>query len=135
MTTTAQSTQQLSVVPIGEGLGFRANVRGHVLDLIDPESYALAPTTDDLFVVSIAAALAWSARSFLRSLGLPEYVSVSAEWRATGDSPGPADINLKVTVPKPAEAVSDELSAAFERNLATRFLAKPAVHLSFEGVD
>lgn len=125
----------LFIVPRGEGAGLQASVRGHVLDLIDPASYALAPTTDDLFVVSIAAALAWSARSLLRSVQLPDYVSVSAAWRATGDAPSPADISLRVTVSKPAEVVSAELSAAFERSLATRFLAKPSVHLSFDGAE
>jgi len=127
----------LSVVPRGEGQGqgFRVYVRGHVLDLGDPGSYALAPTTDDLFVVSLATALAWSARTVLRSLQLPDYVSVCAEWRATEASSSPAEISLKVTVSEPAEVASAELSAAFEKGLATRFLSKPLIHLSFAGLD
>ena len=43
--------------------GFWASIRGHVLDLADPHSgHALAPTPDDLFIVSIASELAWTAR-------------------------------------------------------------------------
>jgi uncharacterized OsmC-like protein len=125
----------LSVVPGGERQGFRAYVRGHVLDLGDPGSYALAPTTDDLFVVSIATALAWSARTALRAARLPEDVSVSAEWRVADAGPSPADIRLKVTMAKAADLMEKELSAAFEKGLATRFLTRTLVHLSFEGVD
>jgi hypothetical protein len=123
------------IVPRGEEQGFRANVRGHVLDLVDPSSYALAPTPDDLFVVSIAASLAWSAQTLLHALGLPVYVSVSAEWPKDEDPPHPGDIALKVTVSKRAETISAELTAAFEKRLAKRFLAKPVVRLAFEGVD
>ena len=126
-------SQTLFVVPHGEGNGFRASVRGHVLELIDPDSYALAPTTDDLFVVSIAAALAWSARSFLRAKGLPDYVSVSAERRMQEDPPDPWDISVTVTVSQDAEAEAESLATAFEQSLAARLKADPVVHLSFEG--
>jgi hypothetical protein len=129
----AEPGHTLFVLPRGEGQGFRASVRGHVLDLIDPGSYALAPTTDDLFVVAIAASLAWSARSLLRAEGLPDYVSVAAEWRMGEDPPSPADINLRVTVSKRAEGMGAALTAAFEQSLATRFMARPVVDLSFEG--
>ena len=113
------SSRTLFVLPRGEGNGFRASVRGHILDLIDPGSYALAPTTDDLFIVSIAASLAWAARSFLRAHGLPDYVSVSAEWSTRDDPSSPTDINLTVTVSKGAEAEGAALAAAFENSLAT----------------
>jgi hypothetical protein len=135
MTIAAQpssSSHTLSIVPRGEGNGFRANVRGHVLDLIDPSSYALAPTTDDLFTVSIAAALAWSARSFLRDQGLPDYVSVSAERRVSPDQSTPWDIRLTVTVSERAEAESEALAATFEKTLAARLAAEPVINISFE---
>jgi hypothetical protein len=131
-TSGSASVHSLSVVPRGKGQGFSVYVRGHVLDLGDPGAYRLAPTTDDLFVVAIATSLAWSARTLLRSVQLPEYVSVSAEWRP---GPNPADISLKVTMSKPADAMEEELSAALEKGLATWFLSKPLVHLSFEGAD
>ena len=124
--------QTLFVLPRGRGNGFRASVRGHVLDLIDPGSYALAPTTDDLFIVSIAAAVAWSAERFLRAHDLPDYVSVSATWRPYDDPPGPFDIELTVTVSKSADAVSQALAAALEKSLASRSLDKPVVRISLE---
>ena len=41
--------------------GFWANIRGHVLDLADPNpGHVLAPEPDDLFIVSIASELAWT---------------------------------------------------------------------------
>jgi len=128
----SSSSHTLSIVPRGEGNGFRANVRGHVLDLIDPSSYALAPTTDDLFTVSIAATLAWAARGFLRAHGLPDYVSVSAERRESPDSSGPWDISLVVTVSERAEPEAAELAAELEKTLATRLAANPGIHISFE---
>lgn len=127
----SSSSHTLSIVPRGEGNGFRANVRGHVLDLIDPSSYSLAPTTDDLFTVSIAAALAWSARSFLRARGLPEYVSVSADRRTGPDPSSPWDINLTVTVSERAEAEGAALAAEFEKTLAARLAARPVIDIAF----
>lgn len=127
------------VIPRRQGNGFQASVRGHVLDLIDPSSYALAPTTDDLFTVSIAAALAWAARRFLRARSLPDYVSVSAEWRTPEDPRSPADITTTVTVSSGAEAVTAALTAALttalENSLAARSLAKPVVRISLEGAN
>jgi len=122
----------LFVTPNGRGDGFQARVRGHVLDLIDPNSYSLAPTPDDLFIVSIAAALAWSARSYLRAHGLPDYVSVSAEWQGTDDQLGPADIGLTVTVSKNADAVTAAMAATLEASLAARSVAKSFVRIALE---
>jgi len=68
----AASNNALFVVPSGRGDGFRATKRGHVLELADPDSgHALAPTPDDLLIVSIAANFAWSAQRFLRARRLP----------------------------------------------------------------
>ena len=130
------SSQALFVIPRGRGGGFQASIRGHILDLADPNSgHALAPTPDDLFMASIASELAWSARRFLRAYGLPDDVSVSATWRTQEDLPSLAGISLTVTVPRRAEAVGAALGAAFENSLAARSLAEPVVHISFEGVN
>jgi uncharacterized OsmC-like protein len=130
------SSHGLFVIPRGRGDGFRASIRGHILDLADPGSgHALAPTPDDLLIVSIASELAWSARRFLRAYGLPDDVSVSATWRTHEDPPSLADIKLTVTVPKRAEAVSAALAAAFANSLAARSLAEHLVHISLEGVN
>jgi hypothetical protein len=126
------STHTLYVVPRGEGAGFRAKVRGHVLDLIDPSSYALAPTTDDLLVVSLAAALAWSARSFLRAQSLPDYVSVSAERHTPRDPSDPWEISLTVTVSEGAQAEAESLAAALQTSLKARLAAEPVIHISFQ---
>ena len=121
----------LFVIPRGQGDGFQARVRGHVLDLIDPSSYELSPTADDLFNLSMASALAWPTRTFLRARNRPDYVSISAEWRTSQDPTGLADINLTVTVSRGAEPVTPELTALLENSIAARSLAKPAVHISF----
>ena len=125
----------LFVTPRGQSAGFRASVRGHILDLVDPSAYSLAPTTDDLFIVSIAATLAWEAQRFLRARHLPEYVSVSAKWRSGADLRALADIDLTVTVLRRTESVNGELAAQLESTLAARALTKPDVHISLEGVS
>src|SRR5262249_19332120 len=128
------SGHALFVSPRVRGQGFRANIRGHVLDLADPGSgHALAPTPDDLYVVSVASELAWSARRLLRSSGLPDHVSISASWRPPEDQAGPPDIDLTVTISRHAEPMSPALAAAFETSLAARSLAVPVVHISLEG--
>lgn len=126
------ATQTLFIVPRGEGNGFRASVRGHVLDLIDPSSYALAPTADDLLVVSFAATLAWAARGFLRERNLPDYVSVSAERRVSEDPSSPWEISLTVTVSERAQAEAEALAGALEKSLAARLATDPVIHVSFE---
>jgi hypothetical protein len=124
------------VIPRRRVDGVRASIRGDFLDLADPSSgHALAPKPDDLFIVSIASELAWSARGCLRAHGLPDDVSVFATWRTQVDVRGLADINMTVTVPRRAEAASAALVAALDDRLAARSVAEPAVHISFEGVD
>jgi uncharacterized OsmC-like protein len=124
----------LFVIPRRRGDGFQAAIRGHILDLAEPCSHqALAPTPDDLFIASIASGVAWSARCVLRSRGLPDDVSVSANWQALEDRPGPVGISLTVAPPRRANAVSAALTAALENGLAARSLAKPVIHISFEG--
>jgi hypothetical protein len=128
------SSRALFVSPHERRDGFWANIRGHVLDLADPTS-GLAPTPDDLFVVSMGSDIAWSARRFLRASGLPAGVSVSATWRTQEGLPGVSEIDLTVTVSRRAEAVSAELGAAFGKSVAARSVGKPVVHISFEGVN
>lgn len=127
------SSRALVIVPRGEGHGFQVRVRGHVLDLIDPSSYGLSPTTDDLFIVSMAGALAWSARSFLRAQELPDYVSVSAAWQSEDDDPPTlSDLTLTVTVSRDAAGVREALTAALEHRLASRSRVEPVVRVASE---
>jgi uncharacterized OsmC-like protein len=131
------SSQTLFVSPHARRDGFWASIRGHVLDLADPGSgHALAPTPNDLFIVSVASELAWTARTILRVHGLPDDVSVSANWRTQdehGDRPSLADIDLTVTVSIDAKAASAALAAALENSLVARSLAEPVAHISWEG--
>ena len=128
------SSHALLVNPHERRDGFWANIRGHTLDLADPSSgHALAPTPDDLFIVSIASEFAWSAQTLLRAYGLPDDVSVSARWQTTEGPPSLADITLTVTVSARATAVSGALAAAFANSLAARSVAEPVVHISLEG--
>jgi uncharacterized OsmC-like protein len=119
--------------------GFWASIRGHVLDLADPSfGHALAPTPNDLFIISIASDLAWTARKILRTHGLPDDVSVSATWRTQEEHGGRtslADINLTVTVSARAKAARAALAAALENILVARSLAEPIAHISWEGAN
>ena len=66
------SSDGLFVIPRGRGDGFQASIRGHILDLADPNSgHALAPTPDDLFIASIASGLAWSAQNSFAPMDCP----------------------------------------------------------------
>lgn len=130
----ATSCDALFVSPHARRDGFWASIRGHVLDLADPSSgHALAPTPDDLFIVSIASEVAWTARKILRTHGLPDDVSVSAKWQADADPPGLANIDLTVTVSPQAKAAADSLAAAFANTLAARSLTEPVARISWDG--
>jgi len=131
----AQTSHALFVVPTGHGDSFKASIRGHILELADPEDHRLAPTPDDLLVASFASDLAWRARRVLRARGLSDDVSVSAKWRATEGMRGPADVDLKITVSRLTEAVGEALAGAFASSLAARSLAVPVVHVSYEGAN
>jgi len=132
--TVAASRDALFVIP-GRGGGLRASVRGHMLELAEPSLvHRLAPTPDALFIASIASDLAWSARHFLRAHGLPDDVSVSAEWRRLEIPPSLADVSLTVTVPETADAMSDALEDALAERVAARFLDEPPrLHLRCVG--
>jgi uncharacterized OsmC-like protein len=130
------SSRALFVLPHERRDGFWADIRGHVLDLADPDTgHGLAPNPDDLFIVSIASELAWTARRILRGSGLPDDVSVSANWRTNADPPTLSDINLTVTVSRRAEAASGALAAALDNSLAARSLAEPTARISWEGAN
>ena len=73
----ACETNALFVMPTRRGEGFQASVHGRMLDLADPGSdHGFAPTPDDLFILSIASDLAWTARSYLRARGLAGDVGI-----------------------------------------------------------
>ena len=131
----APPSHALFIIPTRRGDGFNASIHGHMLELADPTDRRLAPSPDDLVVAAIASDLAWSARRFLRAYGLPDDVSVSATWRTDEDLVALVDINMTVTVSRPAQAVSGALATVFENSLAARPLGEPAVHISFEGVN
>lgn len=120
----------LFVTP-AQGGGLRASVRGHVIELAEPNPvHPLAPTPDDLFIASIASDLAWSACHFLRAHGLADKVSVSAEWRRMESPPRVADVSVTVTVPETSEALSNALEATLAERIAARSLDEPTkLHL------
>ncbi len=92
-----------------------------MLELPDPEG-GLGPTPEELFVVSVASDLAWSARAFLRDRELAGDVSVSASWRTPEQAAGPVAISLTVAVSLTRETTADALMAALEERIASRSL-------------
>ena len=131
----ASTSHALFIIPTRRGDGFKARIHGHMLELADPADHRLAPSPDDLLIASIASDLAWSARRFLRACGLPDDVSVSAEWRTHENPPGLDGLNVTVRVTRRAEALTAALAAAFENSLGARSLAEPVVHISLDGVN
>lgn len=112
----------LFVIPSPRGDGFRASIRGHLLELADPSSgHALAPTPDDLLILSIASDFAWFAHRFLRASGLDDQVSVSARWQRLGSQPSLEAISVTVTVAQSVKPMSDALVAALKEKVAARF--------------
>jgi hypothetical protein len=127
----APTSHALFVVATRRGDSFRASIRGHLIEVADPSSdHGLAPTPDDLRIVSIASDLAWAARRFLRVHGLADDVDVSAAWQTLEGSPSVGDISVTVSVPETAETISEALMAALEEWVAARSLDDPLrVHL------
>lgn len=116
--------QELFVIPTERGDGFRASIRGHMLELADPSSaHGLAPTPDDLLVASLASDCAWFVRRFLRACNLDGDVTVSAGWRTRNGASGLADIDLTVTVPRSEEAAYATLAAVLANRFAARSLS------------
>lgn len=110
----------LFVTPSRDG-GFRASIRGHLLELADPSDGDLAPSPDDLRTVSVAADVAWLARRFLRDRGLDDRVSVTA-WRWASDgAPGVNAVDITVTVSDASVPVRAMLTTALECEFADTF--------------
>jgi hypothetical protein len=119
----------LFVIPCSRGGGFRASIRGHLLDLADPTTDDLAPTPDDLRTASIASDFAWFARRFVRDRLLDDYVSVRA-WRRKGDdSPDVGGVDITLTVSTGSVPVRAMLTTALEREFAHKF---PAGQVRFQ---
>ena len=112
----------LFVIPSSHRDGFRASIRGHLLELADPSSgREVAPTPDDLRIASIASDFAWFARRFLRDRGLDDYVSVTARQCGTEGSSHLDGVDLAVTVSQQDAATRATLATALERELAGKF--------------
>jgi hypothetical protein len=123
------SRQGLFVIPNGRGDGFHGSIRGHLLELADPNGLPLAPTPDDLLVASIASDLAWFVRGFLRARELDDYVSVSAGWPTLETPPETADLDFTVTVGETAAQMEAALAAALELRLAARWSDPPRIQV------
>lgn len=109
------------VVPNRRGDGFRASVRGHMFELVDPDStLGLVPTPLDLLTTAIAADLAWFARSLLRDHGLDDYVSVAARVRLSESPTEPGGVDVTVDVSRDAASLETALAAALEGRLAAQ---------------
>ena len=122
------SPDALFVVPSGRGPGppgLRATIRGHLLELADPDSaHRLAPTPDDLLMASIASDFAWFTRRFLRARGIADYLSVSTTWRAHDDPPGLGDVDVTVAVSKAAAPMTEALTLRSRPDSRRDFLAR-----------
>jgi uncharacterized OsmC-like protein len=115
------SFRALFVLPDPRSGGFQASIRGHQLPLADPDSrHELAPTPNDLLITSIASALAWTARRFLRGHELDEYVSVTAHSRTQQESSYLCELTLVVSVSEACALEVDALTTALERELDAR---------------
>jgi hypothetical protein len=121
-TAASASRDVLFVIPSGRGQGldgFRASIRGHLLELADPDSgHRLAPTPDDLLIASIASDFAWFTQRFLRARGIADYPTVSAGWLAHEDPRHLGDVEVTVALPKAAAPMTETLSAALESRFA-----------------
>jgi uncharacterized OsmC-like protein len=106
-----------------------------LLEVAEPSPvHRLAPNPDDLFIASIASDIAWSARHFLQGHGLPDDVSVSAEWRSLENPPRLTDVSMTVSVSETAEALSDALESTLAERVAARSLDEPPrLHLRCAG--
>jgi uncharacterized OsmC-like protein len=106
-----------------------------LLELAEPSPvHQLAPTPDDLFIASIASDLARSTRHLLHAHGLPDDVSVSAEWRRLENAPRLTDVSMTVTVSETVEAMSEALEDTLAERVAARSLDEPPrLHLRCAG--
>jgi hypothetical protein len=109
----------LLVIPSRGGNGFRASVRGHLLELADPDSdHRLSPTPQDLVAAAVASDVAWFARRFLRDHELDDDVSVSA-WASTSEGvPTWCSLDVRVDVSEHAAAIERRLATALEERFS-----------------
>jgi uncharacterized OsmC-like protein len=127
------TSELLFIIPRVREDGFQASIRGHMLDLVDPGcGTELAPTPEDLYVASHASQLAWSAREFLRTHGLPDEVNVTAAWHRRGNSPSVLELHLTVTVSNRVKDVGDSLKALLQTTPAAGSPAERVVRVAFE---
>jgi hypothetical protein len=119
------NSRSLFIVPTRRGDGFRANVRGRILELEDPSDHRFAPTPTDLVILSIASDLAWFARRFLHGHGEAADVSVAAAWQAVDDPPRLTDLEISVTLPSTTETTGDALQSALEERAAAHSFDGP----------
>jgi hypothetical protein len=126
MPTARSAGVALFVTPCGAD-GFRASVRGHVLDLADPASgHRLAPTPRDLVAAALASDAAWFARRFLRDRELDDYVSVSV-WTTTSEGPPSwCDFDVRVDVAAHA-AIGRTLAMALQERFAAHASKPPKI--------
>jgi hypothetical protein len=118
----------LFVIPTKRGEGFRASIRGYLLELADPDSgHGLAPTPEDLLTAAVAADVAWFARRFLHERGLDGYVSVTA--RTSERLPGPGALDVTVDVSDPAGSLRATLADALKRRVAARSSLPPELRV------
>ena len=128
--TTAVSGYAHFVVPNKRGDGFRASVRGHMFELVDPEStHGLVPTPLDLLTAAVAADLAWFARGLLRDHGLDDSVSVAARVRVSESPAEPGGVDVTVEVSRDATALEATLAAALEGRLAAHSSLSPQLRI------
>lgn len=124
--TAPASGHALFVIPTKRGDGFRASIRGHTLELADPDSgHGLAPTPKDLLIAALASDIAWFARRLLRDHGLDDYVSVSARAQSSESVSGLGGVAVTVEVSGHAAAMGATLAAALERRVAAQSSLPP----------
>jgi hypothetical protein len=118
----------LFVVPCRGGNGFRASVRGHLLDLADPgPGRRLAPTPRDLVAAALASDVAWFVRRLLRDRALDDYVSVSAWTSASEGLPTWCSFDVRVDVSQQAARIGPTLATALEERFVAQASKPPRI--------
>jgi putative redox protein len=85
-----------------DGDRFTIEIRGHSLTVDQPESDGgtdFGPQPTELFVASLASCVAHYGRRFLRRHGLPDDVTVDAEWTMASSPTRVLSIRVSVAAP------------------------------------
>jgi len=85
-----------------DGDRFTVQIRGHSLTVDQPESDGgtdFGPQPTELFVASLASCVAHYGRRFLRRHGLPDQVTVDAEWTMASSPTRVGSISVSVAAP------------------------------------